>query len=66
LVITVPRLSHRYHFEKPNDARGLSLMNAAAVEVMRELTDIVIAYGVSDEFRCVANSALWRFSEALI
>jgi len=44
------RLSHRYHFEKPNDARALRLMNAAAMEVMRELPDIAIAYGASDEF----------------
>jgi tRNA(His) 5'-end guanylyltransferase len=28
-------------------------MNAAAVEVMKELPDLCIAYGVSDEFRCV-------------
>lgn len=26
-------------------------MNAAAVEVMKELPDLCIAYGVSDEFR---------------
>lgn len=26
-------------------------MNAAAVEVMKDLTDLVIAYGVSDEYR---------------
>jgi len=26
-------------------------MNAAAVAVMKELTDINIAYGISDEFR---------------
>jgi hypothetical protein len=26
-------------------------MNAAAAEVVRELPDLIIAYGVSDEFR---------------
>lgn len=45
------RLSDRYHFEKPNDPRALDLMNAAAVEVMKALPDINIAYGVSDEYR---------------
>ena len=28
-------------------------MNAAAVEVMKELPDLCIAYGVSDEYRYV-------------
>jgi len=28
-------------------------MNAAAVAVMSELPDVVVAYGVSDEFRYV-------------
>lgn len=45
------RLSDKYQFEKPNDPRALDLMNAAAVEVVRELQDLIIAYGVSDEFR---------------
>jgi tRNA(His) 5'-end guanylyltransferase len=29
-------------------------MNAAAVEVMKELPDLCIAYGVSDEYRFVS------------
>lgn len=29
-------------------------MNAAAVAVMKDLPDLIIAYGVSDEYRCVA------------
>jgi len=45
------RLSDKYGFRKPNDRRALDLMNAAAVEVMKDLTDLVIAYGVSDEYR---------------
>ncbi|KAL3471992.1 Thg1 C terminal domain-containing protein [Aspergillus californicus] len=47
------KLSDRYAFRKPNDRRALELMNAAAVEVMKELSDLVIAYGVSDEFSFV-------------
>lgn len=49
----VYRLSDHYAFAKPNDRRALDLMNAAAVEVMKELPDLCIAYGVSDEFRYV-------------
>lgn len=45
------RFAPRYQFEKPNDVRALNLMNAAAKEVMRDLPDLIIAYGVSDEFR---------------
>lgn len=40
-----------YNFKKPNDRSALDLMNAAAVETMKELPDIVLAYGMSDEFR---------------
>ncbi|KAF2493955.1 tRNAHis guanylyltransferase [Lophium mytilinum] len=43
----------KYKFKKPNDARALELMNAAAEGVMRELPDLVVAYGVSDEFSFV-------------
>lgn len=45
------RLTTKYKFEKPNDRAALNLMNEAAEAVMRELPDLVIAYGNSDEFR---------------
>ena len=45
------RLTARYNFVKPNDTRGLGLMNAAAEAVMKELPDLVLAYGQSDEYR---------------
>ena len=45
------RLSHKYKFEKPNDRRALELMNATATEVMNEFPEIVLGYGMSDEFR---------------
>ena len=45
------RLSDFYSFKKPNDRRALDLMNAAAVAVMKDLPDLCIAYGVSDEYR---------------
>lgn len=53
LETKVPRFSDKYSFEKPNDRRALDLMNAAAKAVMMELPDIVIAYGISDEYRFV-------------
>ncbi|ODQ51348.1 tRNAHis guanylyltransferase [Saitoella complicata NRRL Y-17804] len=44
------RFSKVHEFEKPNDARALNLMNAAAKAVMSELSDVVMAYGDSDEY----------------
>lgn len=45
------RLTAKYGFEKPNDRRALELMNAAAVGVFKELPDLVLGYGISDEYR---------------
>ncbi|MCJ1236320.1 tRNA-His guanylyltransferase [Varicellaria rhodocarpa] len=45
------KFSTKYDFAKPNDRRALDLMNAAATAVMKDLPDIGLAYGVSDEFR---------------
>ncbi|KAI1766638.1 tRNA guanylyltransferase [Hypoxylon sp. FL1150] len=47
------KLCAKYNFEKPNDRRALDLMNAAAKAVVSELPDIIIAYGVSDEYSFV-------------
>lgn len=55
MCLTSHRLSDHYAFIKPNDRRALDLMNAAAVEVMKELPDLCIAYGVSDEYRFVLS-----------
>ncbi|KAL8858853.1 MAG: hypothetical protein Q9178_004657 [Gyalolechia marmorata] len=49
-------LSSRYNFEKPNDQRALDLMNAAAIGVLKELPDIAIAYGISDEYRSIIGN----------
>ncbi|KAL8870862.1 MAG: hypothetical protein Q9174_003191 [Haloplaca sp. 1 TL-2023] len=46
-------LSSKYNFGKPNDLRALDLMNASAVAVMKEIPDLVMAYGISDEFSFV-------------
>ena len=45
------RFSDKYAFTKPNDRRALDLMNAAAKAVMTDWPDVVIAYGISDEYR---------------
>ncbi|KAJ5204750.1 tRNA(His) guanylyltransferase [Penicillium cinerascens] len=55
------KLSDHYAFVKPNDRRALDLMNAAAVEVMKELPDLCIAYGISDEFSFVFHPTCQLF-----
>ena len=42
-----------HQFHKPNDDRALNLMSKAAERVMQTFTDIVIAYGQSDEYSFV-------------
>lgn len=42
-----------HDFEKPNDLRGLNLMNYAASCVMKEFNEIILAYGQSDEYSFV-------------
>lgn len=49
------KLTKKYKFEKPNDRRALDLMNAAAVEVVKSMADILIAYGQSDEYSFVLH-----------
>ncbi|CZT03107.1 THG1 Protein required for tRNAHis guanylylation at 5 prime [Rhynchosporium agropyri] len=55
------KFSNKYAFEKPNDRRALDLMNAAAMAVMNELPDIVIAYGISDEYSFVLHKTCALF-----
>jgi tRNA(His) guanylyltransferase len=45
------KMCAKYRFEKPNDRRALDLMNAAAKAVVADLPDIIISYGISDEYR---------------
>ncbi|KAF2820152.1 Thg1-domain-containing protein [Ophiobolus disseminans] len=47
------KLTTRYEFVKPNDRNAADLMNAAAEAVMKELPDLVLAYGNSDEYSFV-------------
>lgn len=47
------KFSDVHQFEKPNDTRGLNLMNFAAACVMKEFNEIIISYGQSDEYSFV-------------
>ena len=49
-------------FEKPNDMRGIKLMSKAARSVMEDFTEIVIAYGDSDEFSFVFKKSAKVFN----
>lgn len=49
------KFTAKHHFAKPNDTRALKLMNACAVEVLKAFTDIVLAYGQSDEYSFVLH-----------
>jgi len=45
--------SKRYDFAKPNDLGALTVMNDAAQGVLRDVQDIFLAYGDSDEYSFV-------------
>ncbi|KAJ2082181.1 tRNA-histidine guanylyltransferase 1-like [Coemansia sp. RSA 988] len=47
------KFTTKHGFEKPNDIRALHLMNHAAMTVVEHMSDIVIAYGQSDEYSFV-------------
>ncbi|KAI1629049.1 tRNA guanylyltransferase [Exophiala viscosa] len=47
------KFSSHYAFTKPNDIRALDLMNKAAAHVVTTIPEIVLGYGVSDEYSFV-------------
>ena len=51
-----------HKFEKPNDMRGLKLMNKCAKEVMKNFNEIIIAYGDSDEYSFVFKKSATIFN----
>lgn len=55
------RFSDQYKFAKPNDLRALTLMNEAAQVVMRNITDVILAYGDSDEYSFVLRKECQLF-----
>ncbi|KAG5417969.1 THG1 [Candida metapsilosis] len=44
------KFSQHYNFAKPNDLQALTVMNKAARKVMQRYSDILMAYGDSDEY----------------
>ncbi|OQS02297.1 tRNA(His) guanylyltransferase-like [Thraustotheca clavata] len=49
------KFTHTHEYSKPNDERGLGLMNRAAMSVMQEFGDIFLAYGQSDEYSFIIS-----------
>ena len=62
------KFSEKHGFEKPNDKRALDLMTQSAKVVMKEIHDVVLAYGQSDEYSFVLkrNSDLYSRRSAKI
>lgn len=56
------RFSEDHGYDKPNDCRGLSLMNKCAEVVMNQFRDISISYGESDEYSFVFKRTTTQFS----
>lgn len=44
------KLSLEYEFTKPNDLKALELMNKCALQIMKDIPDVLLAYGDSDEY----------------
>ncbi|SGZ50891.1 CIC11C00000005149 [Sungouiella intermedia] len=44
------KFSEHYHFDKPNDIRALNVMNTAALAMVDQFPDVLLAYGDSDEY----------------
>jgi tRNA(His) guanylyltransferase len=55
------KFSALHAFEKPNDRRALELMNKCARAVCSEFSDVVIAYGESDEYSFVLRNTTALF-----
>jgi tRNA(His) guanylyltransferase len=47
------KLAKTHGWGRPNDIRGIGLMNRAAKAVMEDFNDIVLSYGQSDEYSFV-------------
>jgi len=62
------RFTDAHGFVKPNDERGLKLMDHAAMDLMREYKDVVLAFGESDEYSFLLRrtTSLYNRREAKI
>lgn len=56
------KFSEDHKYEKPNEVKGLLLMNDCAKQVMREFHDIIISFGESDEYSFVFRRSTTQFS----
>lgn len=56
------KFASKHKFEKPNDTRALNLMNKAALTVMEEFKDVIIAYGQSDEYSFIVRKDTGLFN----
>ncbi|CAN9364193.1 unnamed protein product [Alternaria alternata] len=56
------KFTSKYEFVKPNDKNGLDVMNAAAQAVMKELPDLVLAFGNSDEYSKLTTTIVSTFT----
>lgn len=56
------KFTDAHNFAKPNDDRGIGLMNSAALSVMNTFTEIILAYGQSDEYSFVFKRSATTFS----
>ncbi|KDO18130.1 hypothetical protein SPRG_16419 [Saprolegnia parasitica CBS 223.65] len=56
------KFTDAHGYAKPNDVRGLHLMNKAATCVCQEFGDILLAYGQSDEYSFVLSKSSSLYS----
>jgi len=55
------KFTKAHDMEKPNDPRGLDVMNKAALQVVRAFPDIFLAYGQSDEYSFIFQKSASLF-----
>ncbi|KAF1347910.1 Thg1 C terminal domain-containing protein [Delphinella strobiligena] len=55
------KFSKKHNFTKPNDRRAIDLMNSAAIQVIKAHTDIILAYGQSDEYSFILHEQTTLF-----
>lgn len=51
------RFASVHQYNKPNDTYGLQLMNYCALSLMKLYSDIIISYGISDEYSFVLHKS---------
>ena len=62
IYIYIYRFSDEHDFQKPNDERALKLMTESAIAVMKELGDIKLCFGESDEYSFIFTKSMKLFN----